>query len=68
MTDPGLQALLDRQAITDVINLYLRGADPHDLPDMQADFTLLRHGARALAACTRNAVQVGARVMVLSMS
>jgi ketosteroid isomerase-like protein len=31
MTDPALQALLDRQAITDVINLYLRGADRADI-------------------------------------
>lgn len=31
MTDPALQALLDRQAITDVITLYLRGADRADI-------------------------------------
>ncbi|MET0246469.1 MAG: nuclear transport factor 2 family protein [Sphingomonas sp.] len=31
MTDPAIQALLDRQAITDVINLYLRGADRADI-------------------------------------
>lgn len=31
MTDPALQALLDRQSITDVINLYLRGADRADI-------------------------------------
>ena len=30
MTDPAIQALLDRQAITDVIHLYLRGADRAD--------------------------------------
>lgn len=30
MTDARIQALLDKQAITDVINLYLRGADRAD--------------------------------------
>lgn len=31
MTGPAIQALLDKQAITDVINLYLRGADRADI-------------------------------------
>ncbi len=30
MTDPRIEALIDKQAITDVINLYLRGADRAD--------------------------------------
>jgi len=30
--DPRIQTLLDKQAITDVINLYLRGADRADIP------------------------------------